>query len=68
MSTQIESTYQVTPEEVERENHMTQLLRLMDHAVDPLLKRELFNEYQQLHDQRTLGFIKHLEIQKGLAR
>jgi len=54
------STYQVTPADVERENHMTRLLRQMDEVIDRELKKAIFQEYQQLHDQRTLGFIKHL--------
>jgi len=68
VNTQIESTYQVTAEDIERENRMTLLLIRMDQVLDRELKRAIFAEYQQLHDQRTLGFIKHLELQKGLAQ
>ena len=68
MNRQITSTYLVTEEDVRRENRMTVLLRRMDQVVDRKLKLKLFKEYQELHDQRCLGFIKHLEIQKGLAR
>jgi len=68
VNTQINSTYQVTAEDIERENRMTLLLKDMDRVLDRELKMAIFQEYQQLHDQRTLGFIKHLEIQKGLAR
>lgn len=64
MTSETGSTYQVTPADIERENRMTVLLRRMDQVLDRQLKLAMFKEYQQLHDQRSLGFIKHLERQQ----
>lgn len=65
---QPESTYVLTDADIERENRMTILWQQMEKTEQPVRKQQLFQEYQQLHHQRSPAFIQHMEVLKRQGR
>jgi hypothetical protein len=65
---ELHSTYEVTAEDMARENRMTELLDHFHKTKDLPQKQQLFTEYTELHFQRSPAFVRHMEIIKGLVQ